>query len=125
MTVPEDVSGFVTEYIALLSVPHELNGRQSYLPLGEPELDALARVYCVHLETVKADAVKAVAGAPDATPVDPRTLRRDAIHDHLRSFGDAAAVDADVLRKRIVRVVNVSTNHYQVHLPRPPTALSK
>lgn len=121
--IPDDaVAGLLTEYIEVLAKPYDLNGKATYVPLGEPELDGLARLYSVHLQTVKADAVKAKGSSGgagnDAPVIDPRTLRPDVIHDHLRD-GVEGGEDA-VVSKRIVRIVNVSTNHYQVHLPRKP-----
>jgi len=41
--------------------------------------------------------------------IDPRTIRPEHYLD--RNHQDGA---------RVVRILNVRTNHYQVHLPRPP-----
>jgi hypothetical protein len=40
--------------------------------------------------------------------VDPRTIHPEHIYDRNRES------------KKIVRILNVRTNHYQVHLPRKP-----
>lgn len=125
----------------------EINQRTIYVPLGEIEQAALARIFQVRLQIVKTDALLRMrrlerecvtsgsieasiqgtdlATAPevataragggeknvDVRDIDPRTIRPGLIGEFNGGGGSS---------KRIVRVMNLGTNHYQVHLPRAP-----
>ena len=99
-----DYPGIIAQYREAMSTPQSIQGRPgpTYLPLGEHELKAIGRVYQCRIQVIKNDSL-----APDAfpRPVDPRTIPPKLIHDINPSA------------KRVVRLLNVNTNHYQYHRP--------
>jgi len=93
------------------------------------QLDAEAGAWVMHdasetLEAARQVLQDALAAEGELTrAVDPRTIRPEHIYDRSGGVEGSDSQDpaeAAVHARRIVRVLNVRTNHYQVHLPRPP-----
>ena len=40
-----------SKYIFVLSAPEEINGRKTFVPLGEVEISAICRLHCIQLQT--------------------------------------------------------------------------
>jgi len=130
----------VSQYIDSLMLPQEMNGTVFYNPLGEIEMEFLCQILKVRLQVVKSEALELIylasqklrelkeksnssqkrnlssekdEGKLDTNmmiaKIDPRTIRSEHILDR-------NAFDEDA-QKRVVRILNVNTNHYQVHLP--------
>ena len=99
-----DYPGIIEQYRQAMVTPTRVPGREglAYLPLGEHELKAISRVYQCRIQVIKNDSL-----TPEAftTPLDPRTIPPQLIHD------------INPGQKRIVRLLNINTNHYRVHLP--------
>lgn len=107
-----DFDALAAEYVALLGTPQVINGRTTFLPLGEAEITAFRRVYQVRMQTVKSEAV--------GEDGDPRTPPPHVVNDQMPPEPVAAQA-----HRRIVRLLNVKTNHYKVHLPRKRDADGK
>ena len=103
------MGGLVDLYVRAMVEPREVNGRVTYAPLGGLELQLLVSLYDVRLQTVKSEAVECMRKAHG--DVDPRRILPDQLST-MQPEGRSSA--------RVVRVLNVGTNHYQVHLPVPP-----
>ena len=102
-----DYPGIIEQYRVAMSTPTQVPGREglAYLPLGEHELKAMSRIYQCRIQVMKNDSL-----TPEVfpRPVDPRTIPPSLIHDINPSMA------------RIVRLLNINTNHYQIHLPLAP-----
>ena len=120
-----DYPGIVQQYRAAMATARQVPGREglSYTPLGEHELKAMSRAYKCRIQVffflecrgmlmtlfvVWYQVIKNDSLTPEvfARPIDPRTIPPKLIHDINPSA------------RRIVRLLNVNTNHYQIHLPK-------
>jgi len=99
-----DYPGIIQKYREAMAQPRQVPGKEglTYLPLGEHELKAIGQTYQLRIQVMKNDSLD-----PEAfpRPVDPRTIPPKLIHD------------INPTARRIVRLMNVNTNHYQIHLP--------
>lgn len=106
----------------------EADGRRYFIPLGGLELELLCQLYqvraggrarrwrpasrlplaCqVRLQLVKSEALESMRQRFGR--VDPRRIDPGQLHDRQPEGGSA----------RVVRIVNMNSNHFQVHLPVP------
>lgn len=97
-----DYGSIVQQYCTAMASVREVNGRDTYIPLGEHELQAICRVYNCRLQVIKNDSLDP---SVFPRPMDPRSIPPKLIHDINKES------------KRMVRLLNVNTNHYQLHLP--------
>jgi hypothetical protein len=81
-----------------------INGRDVYEPLGQLEMQTLCELYQVRLQLMKTESLTGMGPVDD---LDPRTISPKHILDQNPAF------------RRVVRLLNVNTNHYMVHLPVP------
>jgi hypothetical protein len=102
-----DFSSLVHEYVTLMRTRIIINDRTCFAPLGAPELDAIVNVLRIRLQTFKSECVELMRKRAQGGIVDPRRIPPDQINDRTCDGGSA----------RVVRILNVNTNHYQVHLP--------
>jgi len=143
-----DFAGLVHEYIEVLKTRQDVDGRAVFVPLGQLELEMLLSMYQVRLQIIKSEALRSMhkwrrkmeakakaeteandgsgagSGSGGATgeaekepsmddlirETDPRTIQPAHVMDRQPTAGC----------NRVVRIMNVSSNHYQVHLPAPP-----
>eukprot|EP00658_Telonema_sp_P-2_P042134 TRINITY_DN30206_c0_g1_i1.p1 TRINITY_DN30206_c0_g1~~TRINITY_DN30206_c0_g1_i1.p1 ORF type:complete len:492 (-),score=104.23 TRINITY_DN30206_c0_g1_i1:11-1486(-) len=77
----------------------DVNGRATYVPLGEHELDAAARLLGITIHVMKNQSLTRVMIE------DPRTVPPNLIHT------------INPGSQRIVRLLNVNSNHYKLHQP--------
>ncbi len=101
---------WVSDYIGELKNGRVVNGRQVYAPLGASELRALSRCFDLQIQVMTKNAVLANLCAPSLDLVDPRRVGVGCTHVFRQQS------------RRIVRLLNIDANHYQVHLPRDPTS---
>jgi hypothetical protein len=116
--------GLVATYLECVSSSKVINGRKVYVPCGEHELRAVARVCNVELQIASSESVLESFGAITLHGVDPRAIMRDTIS--IFSPGSSASEPGDSdsssseKPKRMVRLLHVKKNHYMVHVPMDP-----
>lgn len=98
-----DYDGIIAAYSKAMRETTNVNGRDTYVPLGEHELAGFCRAYRCRINVIKSESLDP---AVFPSPVDPCVIPPDLVHDINRSS------------PRVVRLLNVNTNHYQLHLPK-------
>eukprot|EP00906_Rhabdomonas_costata_P032149 RCo045309 len=104
--VPADMEDLVQGYQSSLRGSRTINGRSVFVPLGHLEMETLCELFQVRLQVIKSESVGRLGPLES---LDPRIIPPRDILDRNPTF------------RRIVRLLNVRSNHYMVHLPLPPS----
>jgi hypothetical protein len=105
----EMVSMYIDASQAVVKVDKK-TGKETYLPLGEAEIDALCRLYDVNLHTMTTEGIHRSLGWVTVAEMDPRAVLAKDVHQYNKAS------------KRPVRLLNVNRHHYNVALPKSVTA---
>eukprot|EP00455_Lapot_gusevi_P025145 TRINITY_DN2638_c0_g2_i6.p1 TRINITY_DN2638_c0_g2~~TRINITY_DN2638_c0_g2_i6.p1 ORF type:complete len:260 (+),score=35.49 TRINITY_DN2638_c0_g2_i6:32-781(+) len=108
-----EYDALLANYVMCLREPTNVNGRDVYVPLGALELSGLCRIYSVRLQTMTTEGVFQALSAITIDEIDPRAVPRACIHEQDSPISDPSTP------VRLVRLLNVKRNHYNVHLPCP------
>jgi hypothetical protein len=101
--IPANMEDLVNRYKEALRTSGHVNGRDVFVPLGQLEIEALCEVFQVRMQVMKSESLTCFGPLAE---LDPRRIPSSLILDRSRHH------------KRMVRLLNVNSNHYNVHLPR-------